>query len=67
MEWLVYLAPVPASVDINVGGGAAIVAAVAALAPLVLVLRRFVRVRPSNEVPQLRLVEGRKQLPARAA
>ena len=69
MEWFVLSAPVPGAVEFNVGIGTAFVSVVlAAGTPLFLALRAALTGRAATrEVPQLRLVEGGKELSRRAA
>jgi hypothetical protein len=70
MEWFVSLAPVPdGAVEFSVGSGAiALAAALVALTPLWLVLRRALGWNPvEHAAPQLRVIEGGKELKRRAA
>ncbi len=68
MEWFVSAAPVPGPVEFGTLGWFSIVAQVVVFAPLWLVARRalgFGATRP--ERPQLRVMEGRRELSRRAA
>jgi hypothetical protein len=69
MEWFVLQAPVPGAVEFHIGAGTAFVAMLlAAGAPLFLAVRNALAPRASApEVPQLRLIDGGKELSRRAA
>jgi hypothetical protein len=70
MELFVYLAPaLDRAVDLPVGSVAAVLAAlVVALVPLMLVVRHAVGFGSAEAAaPQLRVIEGRKELGRRAA
>jgi hypothetical protein len=70
MEWFVSLAPVPdGAVEFTVTNGAVAVAALlVALTPVWLVLRRALGWEPAEDAaPQLRVIEGGKELKRRAA
>ena len=69
MEWFVFAAPVPGPVEFTVGGRAvfAVLAAVA-LTPVVLAVRHALGLAGrSPEAPQLRVIEGGKELGRQAA
>jgi hypothetical protein len=68
MEWFVSAVPVPGSVEFGTLGWVSFVAQVAALAPLWLVARRALGFGvAAPERPQLRVIEGGKELGRRAA
>ena len=68
MEWFVFAAPIPGSVEVGTLGWVSFAAQAVALAPLWLVARRalgFGATKP--ERPQVRVLEGRRQLRSHAA
>jgi hypothetical protein len=68
MEWFVFAAPVPGPVEFDTLGWISFLAQVAALAPLWLVARRALGFgTPEPNRPQLRIVEGGRELSRRAA
>jgi hypothetical protein len=68
MEWSVVVAPIPKALEFGVGGGAVFgTALLVALAPVLLVVRQALAARARRETPQLRLIEGSKELSPRAA
>jgi hypothetical protein len=70
MEWFVLLAPLPAAaVDASATSGATLVTTLmAALTPALLALRQTLRkTAVAPDAPQLRVIEGGKELGRRAA
>ena len=68
MEWFVIAAPVPGPLEFGPLGWFSFVAQVVVLAPLWLVARRALGFGASEpERPQLRVIEGRRELSQRAA
>ena len=68
MEWFVCAVPVPGPVEFGTLGWFSVVAQVAVLAPLWLVARRALGFGATEpERPQLRVIEGRRELSPRAA
>ncbi len=69
MEWFIYAAPVPASVEFSVASGTAFLTMlVVALTPVVLAVRHALSGGATlPETPQLRVIEGGKELRRRAA
>ena len=69
MEWFIFAAPVPGPVEFSVGSGAAFAVALAtALTPLVLAVRHALGLAmPAPDAPQLRVIEGGKELRRHAA
>jgi hypothetical protein len=68
MEWLVFPAPVPGLVDLGSLGWISFVAQLTALAPLWLVARRALGFGATEpERPQLRVIEGGRELSRSAA
>jgi hypothetical protein len=68
MEWCLFAAPVPGAVDFGIGTIAACVALLTACVPLVVAARHALGLRlGESETPQLRVVEGGKELGQRAA
>jgi hypothetical protein len=68
MEWSVVVAAIPNALEFGVGGGAVFGAALlVALAPVLLMVRQALAAWAQRETPQLRLIEGSKELRPRAA
>ena len=68
MEWFVFAAPVAGPVELGTLGWVSFVAQVTALAPLWLVARRALGFGAAEpERPQLRVIEGGRELSRRAA
>lgn len=69
MEWFVFAAPVPGPVEFTVSGGAAFAVALAtALTPVVLAVRHALGLdKAAPAAPQLRVIEGGKELGQQAA
>ena len=69
MEWFVFAAPVPGPVEFTVGSGAAFAVLLAtALAPVFLAVRSALGLANAGpEAPQLRVIEGGKELRRQAA
>jgi hypothetical protein len=68
MEWLIFAAPVPGPVDFPIGGAAFAVALLAALTPVVVAVRHALgQIDAAPTAPQLRVIEGRKDLGQQAA
>ena len=64
MEWFVFAAPVPGPVEFTVGSGAALAVLLAtALTPVFLAVRSALGLaNTAPEAPQLRVIEGGKEL-----
>ena len=69
MEWFIFAAPIPGPVEFSVGSGAVLtVMLVTALTPVALAVRHaFGLATAASETPQLRVIEGRKELRRHAA
>lgn len=69
MEWFVFAAPVPGVVEFHAAGGVSVITGLlVALTPVVLAVRqRFGLNKPESQGPQLRVIEGGKELSRRAA
>jgi len=67
MEWWIFAAPVPGPVDFPIGGAAFAVALLAALTPVVVAVRHALGRVNAATAPQLRVIEGRKDLGQQAA
>ncbi len=69
MEWFILAAPVPGPVEFSVGSGAAFaVMLAAALAPVALAVRHALGLATAApQTPELRVIEGGKDLGRRAA
>ena len=69
MEWIVLPAPVPGAVEFTIGSAPALAAMLlTAVAPALLVVLDLLRGgRQIPEVPQLRVIDGGKELGRRAA
>jgi len=69
MEWFVFAAPVPGPVEFSVGGAAAFITSVAiALTPIALAVRHALGFGPAaSQSPQLRVIEGGKEIRRQAA
>lgn len=67
MEWFVILEPVPNALEFGVEGGVFFwLTLIVALVPVFLAARHALTVR-KRETPQLRVIEGGRELGARAA
>ena len=69
MEWLILAAPVPGPVEFTIGGGAIFATLlVTVLTPIALAVRHaLTRGTAASEPPQLRIIEGGKELKRQAA
>jgi hypothetical protein len=69
MEWFIFAAPVPGPFEFSVGSGAAFAVMLAvALTPVALAVRHALGLATASpEAPQLRVIEGGKDLGRQAA
>ena len=69
MEWFLFAAPVPGTVEFSVGSGAAFAVMLAvALTPVALAVRHALGLATAApDAPQLRVIEGGKELRRQAA
>jgi hypothetical protein len=69
MEWFVFSGPVPGPVEFNVGSGAVVAVLLAtALTPVFLAVRSALGLaNVAPETPQLRVIEGGKEVRRQAA
>jgi hypothetical protein len=68
MEWFVFAAPVPGPIEFTVGSGATFAALLSvALTPVALAIRHALGLAKAPEAPQLRVIDGGKELGRQAA
>ncbi len=68
MEWFVFAAPIPGPVEFTVGGGALFAVLLAiALTPVGLAVRHALGLGTVGPSPQLRVIEGGKDMRQQAA
>jgi hypothetical protein len=68
MEWFVFAAPIPGPVEFTVGGTAVFAVSLAiALTPVALTIRHALGLGTAVQSPQLRVIEGGKDVRQQAA